>query len=222
MEIIEKTPVSIVITDVMMPKMDGCELCRTIKNRVELCGIPIVMLTAKNTVEAKLEGYMAGAEEYIEKPFSMKYLLARIAAIIEKRKKAAEKNFVSQVIPQMCSLENNVDSALVEKFRKLVDENLMSDKLNIPFLCEQLGMSQTTFFRKMKNVLDVSPNDYIRIARIERAAKVLLESDDVRISDVAYEFGFSSPSYFTRCFIQHYGMSPKDYILRKKCESKEV
>lgn len=152
----------------------------------------------------------------------MKYLLARIAAIIEKRKKAAEKNFVSQVIPQMCSLENNVDSALVEKFRKLVDENLMSDKLNIPFLCEQLGMSQTTFFRKMKNVLDVSPNDYIRIARIERAAKVLLESDDVRISDVAYEFGFSSPSYFTRCFIQHYGMSPKDYILRKKCESKEV
>lgn len=222
MEIIEKTPVSIVITDVMMPKMDGCELCRTIKNRVELCGIPIVMLTAKNTVEAKLEGYMAGAEEYIEKPFSMKYLLARIAAIIEKRKKAAEKNFVSQAIPQMCSLENNVDSALVEKFRKLVDENLMSDKLNIPFLCEQLGMSQTTFFRKMKNVLDVSPNDYIRIARIERAAKVLLESDDVRISDVAYEFGFSSPSYFTRCFIQHYGMSPKDYILRKKCESKEV
>ena len=122
----------------------------------------------------------------------------------------------------MCSLENNVDSALVEKFRKLVDENLMSDKLNIPFLCEQLGMSQTTFFRKMKNVLDVSPNDYIRIARIERAAKVLLERDDVRISDVAYEFGFSSPSYFTRCFIQHYGMSPKDYILRKKCESKEV
>lgn len=219
MEIIEKVPVSIVVTDVMMPKMDGCELCRTIKNRVELCGIPIVMLTAKNTVEAKLEGYMAGAEEYIEKPFSMKYLLARISAIIEKKKKEAERNFSAQAESSVCNIDNNVDSVLVEKFRKLVDQNLTSDKLSISFLCEQLGMSQTTFFRKMKSVLDVSPNDYIRVARIERAAVVLLRTNDVRISDVAYEFGFSSPSYFTRCFIQHYGMSPKDYITRKKCES---
>lgn len=83
----QKTPVSLVITDVMMPKMDGCELCRAIKTNVELCGIPVVMLTAKNTVEARLEGYMAGAEEYIEKPFSMKYLSARIAGIVDKKKK---------------------------------------------------------------------------------------------------------------------------------------
>lgn len=87
MDIIRKTPVSLVITDVMMPKMDGCELCRAIKTNVELCGIPVVMLTAKNTVEARLEGYMAGAEEYIEKPFSMKYLSARIAGIVDKKKK---------------------------------------------------------------------------------------------------------------------------------------
>lgn len=104
----------------------------------------------------------------------------------------------------------------MERFRKLVDENLTSDKLNIPFLCEQLGVSQTTFFRKMKSVMEVSPNDYIRMARVERAASILLEIEDVRISDVAYELGFSSPSYFTRCFIQHYGMSPKDYVTLKK------
>ncbi|WP_299231764.1 response regulator [uncultured Bacteroides sp.] len=216
MGIIEKYPVSVVITDVMMPRMDGCELCRVIKNRIELCGIPVVMLTAKNTVEARLEGYMAGAEEYIEKPFSMRYLLARIDLIIDKKRKDAEKHFSSQVSVKIDELVNKSDSMLVDKFQKLVEENISSDKLNITFLCEQLGMSQTTFFRKMKALLNVSPNDYIRIARIEHAATVLLKVDNVRISDVAYEFGFSSPSYFTRCFIQHYGMSPKDYIAQKK------
>lgn len=215
MEIIEKIPVSLVVTDVMMPKMDGCELCRAIKSRIELCGIPVVMLTAKNTVEAKLEGYMVGAEEYIEKPFSIKYLIARIASIIEKKKKEAESNLTSNISVKISNVSNSSDAALVERFRKLVEENISSDKLNITFLCEQMGMSQTTFFRKMKSVLNVSPNDYIRIARIERAAAVLLEVENVRISDVAYEFGFSSPSYFTRCFMQHYGVSPKDYILHK-------
>lgn len=216
MEIIEKHAVSLVITDVMMPKMDGCELCRAIKNRVELCGIPVIMLTAKNTVEARLEGYMAGAEEYIEKPFSMKYLLARVAFIIEEKRKDAQSHFSSQVSTKINELINKSDDKLIERFRILVEENITSDQLNIPFLCEQLGMSQTTFFRKMKSLLNVSPNDYIRVARIEHAAAVLLEVDNVRISDVAYEFGFSSPSYFTRCFIQHYGMSPKDYIAQKK------
>lgn len=218
LEIIGKTSVSIVVTDVMMPKMDGCELCRSLKNNVELSGIPVVMLTAKNNVEAKLEGYMAGAEEYIEKPFSMKYLSARIAAIVGKKKKEAEIHFNSQPSVRIDNLAGKSDKALVERFRKLVEENLTSDKLNISFLCEQLGVSQTTFFRKLKSVMDISPNDYIRMARVERAASILLEVEDVRISDVAYELGFSSPSYFTRCFIQHFGMSPKDYVNRKKSE----
>lgn len=216
LEIIGKKPVSIVVTDVMMPKMDGCELCRSLKNDVELSGIPVVMLTAKNNVEAKLEGYMAGAEEYIEKPFSMKYLSARIAAIVGKKKKEAEIHFNSQPSVRIDNLAGKSDKALVERFRKLVEENLTSDKLNISFLCEQLGVSQTTFFRKLKSVMDISPNDYIRMARVERAASILLEVEDVRISDVAYELGFSSPSYFTRCFIQHFGMSPKDYVNRKR------
>lgn len=108
---------------------------------------------------------------------------------------------------------------MIEKFRKLVDENLTNDKLDIPFLCEQLCMSQSTFFRKLKSVLNVSPNDYIRIARLERAATILLENDEVRIRDVAYELGFSTPSYFTRCFMQHYGMTPKDYVASKKNEN---
>lgn len=215
MQVIEKIPVSLVITDIMMPKMDGCELCRAIKSRIELSGIPVVMLTAKNTVESRLEGYMVGAEEYIEKPFSIKYLIARVASIIEKKKKDAEINLLSDISVNISNVSNSSDAALVERFKKLVNENISSDKLNIPFLCEQMGMSQTTFFRKMKSVLNVSPNDYIRIARIERAAAVLLEVEHVRISDVSYELGFSSPSYFTRCFMQHYGVSPKDYISRK-------
>lgn len=218
LEIIANTSVSIVVTDVMMPKMDGCELCRTLKNNVELCGIPVVMLTAKNNVEAKLEGYMAGAEEYIEKPFSMKYLSARIAAIVAKTKKDAEAHFSSLPSIRFDNLASKSDKALMEKFRKLVDENLTNDKLNISFLCERLGVSQTTFFRKLKSVMDISPNDYIRMVRVERAASILLEVEDIRISDVAYELGFSSPSYFTRCFIQHYGMSPKDFMLRKRKE----
>lgn len=216
MEIISKMIVSLVVTDVMMPKMDGCELCCAIKSRMEFSGIPVVMLTAKNTVEARLEGYMAGAEEYIEKPFSMKYLSARIAAIIDKKRKEAEDHYQSQSTIKVDHLVNNADRVLIEKFRNLVDDNLTNEKLDISFLCDQLCMSQSTFFRKLKSVLNVSPNDYIRIARLERAATILLENDKIRIRDVAYEFGFSTPSYFTRCFIQHYGMSPKDYVAMKK------
>lgn len=218
MEILEKSSVSIVITDVMMPKMDGCELCSAIKNRIDLCGIPVIMLTAKNSVESRLEGYMAGAEEYIEKPFSMKYLSARIAIFIDKKKKEAETHYKAQTTINIDRLVDNSDRVLVEKFRNLVEENLTNDKLDIAFLCDKLGMSQTTFFRKLKSVLNVSPNDYIRIARIEHAAAIMLENDKMRIMDVAYEFGFSSPSYFTRCFIQHYGMTPKEYIAMKKEE----
>lgn len=218
MEIIGKMTVSLVVTDVMMPKMDGCELCRAIKTRMEFSGIPVVMLTAKNTVEARLEGYMAGAEEYIEKPFSMKYLSARIAAIIDKKRKEAEAHYQSQSSIKVDHLVNNADRVLIEKFRKLVDDNLTNEKLDIPFLCDQLCMSQTTFFRKLKAVLNVSPNDYIRVARLERAAAILLENDGIRIRDVAYELCFSSPSYFTRCFMQHFGMTPKEYIASKKKE----
>lgn len=218
MDIIEKTSVSLVVTDIMMPKMDGCELCRAIKNRIDFCGIPVVMLTSKNTVESRLDGYMAGAEEYIEKPFSMKYLSARIAIILEKKKKEAETHYNSQTTINIDRLVDNSDRVLIEKFRSIVEENLTNDKLDIPFLCEKLGMSQSTFFRKLKSVLNVSPNDYIRIARLEHAAKILLENDKMRIRDVAYELGFSTPSYFTRCFIQHYGMTPKEYMLSKKEE----
>lgn len=218
MDIIEKTSVSLVVTDIMMPKMDGCELCRAIKNRMDFCGIPVVMLTSKNTVESRLDGYMAGAEEYIEKPFSMKYLSARIAIILEKKKKEAETHYNSQTTINIDCLIDNSDRVLIEKFRSIVEENLTNDKLDIPFLCEKLGMSQSTFFRKLKSVLNVSPNDYIRIARLEHAAKILLENDKMRIRDVAYELGFSTPSYFTRCFIQHYGMTPKEYMSSKKEE----
>ncbi len=216
LNIIKNINVSIVVTDVMMPEMDGCDLCRHIKNTIELCGIPVIMLTARNNVESKLEGYMAGAEEYIEKPFSMKYLTARIAAIIEKKKKEAEQNLTSIQTPEIVHLVAKSDKALVERFQKLVEDNIGNDKLNISFVCDQLGVSQTTFFRKFKSVMNISPNDYIRIARIERAAAVLMEVENVRVSDVAYELGFSSPSYFTRCFIQHFGVSPKTYVIQKK------
>lgn len=216
LELLKEVPISIIITDVMMPKMGGCELCSAVKNDIELCGIPVVMLTAKNTVQAKLDGYAAGAEEYIEKPFSMKYLHARISAILHKRKEEVQHHFQSTPVINIANLSAKSEKALVSRFCQLVNDNLNNEKLNIAFLCEQLGMSQTTFYRKLKSAMDISPNDYIRMMRVERAAAILLEVEDVRISDVAYELGFSSPSYFTRCFIQHYGMPPKEYVIQKK------
>ena len=150
----------------------------------------------------------------------MKYLSARIAAIIDKKRKEAEAHYQSQSSIKVDHLVNNADRVLIEKFRKLVDDNLTNEKLDIPFLCDQLCMSQTTFFRKLKAVLNVSPNDYIRVARLERAAAILLENDGIRIRDVAYELCFSSPSYFTRCFMLHFGMTPKEYIAAKNKDSK--
>ena len=217
-DIIQQKPISIVITDVMMPKMDGCELCQYIKNSIEFSGIPVVMLTAKTTVEARLKGYMVGAEEYIEKPFSMKYLLARIDTIIAKYENEAKARLSAPLSISIEPLYSHSDKFFVDRFRQLVEMHLADDKLNVSFLCEQLGVSQTTFFRKLKSAMNVSPNDYIRVARIERAASMLLSVEDARISDVAYASGFSSPSYFTRCFIQHFGVSPKVYANQKKNE----
>lgn len=219
LQLIEQHAVSMVITDVMMPRMDGCELCRELKNRIELCGIPVIMLTAKTTVEARLDGYMAGAEEYIDKPFSMKYLEARIAAILTKRKQEAEEHRTAPLTLPVEGIADNSDRALVDKFCQLVQENITNADLNIAFVCEHLGVSQTTFFRKMRSLMEVSPNDYIRITRLEYAAAILRQMESVRISDVAYQLGFSSPSYFTRCFAQHYGMSPKEYAAQHKEEN---
>ena len=217
-KIMEKVWVSLVITDVMMPKMDGCELCREIKNKIEWSGIPVIMLTAKNTVEARLEGYMAGAEEYIEKPFSMKYLSARVDAILTKKAEEREKHKTETASVKWDFVNDRGDEVLVDKFQQLVKDNLKNSQLSIPFLCEQLGMSQTSFFRRMKQLLEVSPNDYIRIKRLEYAAQILREVDHIRISDVAYELNFSSPSYFTRCFVQHFGESPTEYVAKYKKE----
>ena len=216
LEIIRKENISLVITDVMMPRMDGCELCRELKNDIELCGIPIIMLTAKTTVQDRMEGYLAGAEEYIDKPFSIKYLQQRIEMIVEKQRKQSIQNQTRNVEIKIEGITDFGDKLFIEKVDKLIQEYLKSSQLNIPFVCEHINMAQSTFYKRFKEVFKLSPNDYIRIKRLEYAAQILREVEQIRISDVAYELNFSSPSYFTRCFIQHFGISPTQFVAKHK------
>lgn len=212
MAILEKNDIDLVVTDVMMPKMDGCELCREICNRMEWSSIPVIMLTAKVNVEARLEGFAAGAEEYIDKPFSMDYLIARIEGLIDKadkRKQQVRKgNAEASLID---NIEKRSDRAFIERFVAIVDEEMKNPDLNVEMVRNKMVVSYTVLFRRCKQLLQVSPVEYIRNVRMKKAAELLL-IDNIRISDVAYEVGFSSAIYFTSCFTKQYGMSPTKYI----------
>ncbi len=215
-EILEKKDIDLVVTDVMMPKMNGCELCKKIKDRMEWSSIPVVMLTAKVNVEARLEGYAAGAEDYIDKPFSMKYLSSRLEDILKKsyqRIKSMEESTDTDSMVQ--NIVNRTDRAFISSFISLIKEEIGNDQLDAEMISKRLQVSPSTLYRRCKQLLDTSPVEYIRIERLKKA-KQLLEIEDVRISDVAYEVGFSTPSYFTLCFSKEFGISPTDYIRQTK------
>lgn len=217
-KVLENNAVDIVVTDVMMPKMDGCELCREIKNRMEWSSIPVVMLTAKVNVEARLEGYAAGAEEYIDKPFSMKYLMSRLEDILKKsdqRIKLMKESTDTDAMIQ--NIMNRTDRAFINSFATLIKDEIGNDQLDAELISKRLKVSPSTLYRRCKQLLGVSPVEYIRVERLKKA-KQLLMIDNVRISDVAYEIGFSTPSYFTLCFSKEFGISPTDYIRQKQKE----
>ena len=212
----------IIISDVMMPQMNGFELLNMLKGDVRTSHIPIILLTAKDTVEDREEGYLSGADSYITKPFTAKLIRSRVENLLASRKVWADYilQFPHASWEQAATTPAAAEDVLpprenqfVEKLNNLIMQNIDAADLDISFLTDNLGMSHSTCYRKIKGLTGLSPNEYVRRMRLSKAAE-MLKSSELNISEISYACGFSSPSYFRTCFKEIYNMTPKEYATR--------
>ena len=197
----------VVVCDVMMSGMDGLECCKRLKADSLTCHIPVILLTAKTLDEHRAEGYAYGADAYLTKPFNGNVLKARIKNLITNRKlmKIVFGNDAQQ--EPLEAVAQSAESQFVEKFRTIIQGNLGNSDLNVETISHEMGISRAQLYRKIKSITGISPNDIIREARMKRADR-LLETTDKSVSEIAYEVGFSSPSYFTKCYREFFGRTP--------------
>lgn len=202
----------LIISDVMMPGMDGIECCRRLKSELQTCHIPVILLTACSLDEQRIQGYDGGADSYISKPFSSQLLIARIRNLIDSNQRL--KQFFGD--RQTLAKENvcDMDKDFVEKFKTLIEEKMGVSDLNVEDLGKEMGLGRVQLYRKIKSLTNYAPNELLRMARLKRAAS-LLASSDMSISEIGYEVGFSSPSYFAKCYKEQFGESPTDFLKRK-------
>lgn len=203
--------VGVIVSDWMMPRMDGATLCQRVRHNPLTSHIPFIMLTAKTDDASKVESMNVGADVYIEKPFSVQYLEACIHNILLMRRRLMDKFSTEVAVPVTEMASNPVDNEFLVRMNKLIEDNLANADLNVNFLAEQLAISRSGLFAKIKSLTDVTPNEMIQVVRLKRAAQLLQEGKYL-VSEVGYMVGFSNPSYFSKCFQKQFGMKPADYI----------
>nr|WP_303004643.1 substrate-binding domain-containing protein [Bacteroides congonensis] len=202
----------LIISDVMMPGIDGIECCRRLKSELQTCHIPVILLTACSLDEQRIQGYDGGADSYISKPFSSQLLLARVRNLIDSHRRLKQFFGDGQTLAKedVCDM----DKDFVEKFKALIDAKMGDSGLNVEDLGKEMGLSRVQLYRKIKSLTNYSPNELLRIARLKKAAS-LLASSDMTVAEIGYEVGFSSPSYFAKCYKEQFGESPTDLLKRK-------
>ena len=203
---------NLIISDVMMPEMDGITLCKKLKSNININHIPIILLTAKATDEDKAESYDIGADAYISKPFNVSLLKKRVANLIENRERLEVKpsdTEENKLLIKPITLRSS-DQILLEKIMKIINENIADSDLNVEVLASGVGMSRVHMHRKLKELTNQSARDFIRSIRLKQAAE-LLSTKKIGISELAYALGFSNLSHFSNSFHEFYGMSPKEY-----------
>jgi DNA-binding response OmpR family regulator len=201
--------VNLVVSDIMMSPMDGMELCRRIKHDVNYSFIPVILLTAVTSDSVKIEGMENGADAYIVKPFSMDFLFDTIKNLLIQRENV-KKAYVSSPFTSSESVSiSTADTNFLNSLKASVERNLNDSNFNVDKLAFELNMSRTSLNRKIRGTLNISPNNYIRIERL-KAAAIMLKDNGITINEVCYNVGFSSPSYFTKCFYTQFGLLPKD------------
>ena len=202
----------IIISDVMMPGIDGIECCRRLKSELQTCHIPVILLTACSLDEQRIQGYDGGADSYISKPFSSQLLLARVRNLIDSHRRLKQFFGDGQTLARedVCDM----DKSFVEKFKGLIETKMSDSGLNVEDLGKEMGLSRVQLYRKIKSLTNYAPNELLRMARLRKAAS-LLSSSELTVSEIGYEVGFSSPSYFAKCYKEEFGESPTDFLKRK-------
>lgn len=208
---LEKTTVDLIISDIVMPHMDGFELLQAIRADNMLCHIPFILLSALDSIDSKIAGLDYGADAYIEKPFSLNHMKATINNLLENRRMLFNR-FTS--VPNMSydqTLMNKTDVKWISTVNEIITNNFTNEEFTIDKLAEEMAISRSNLQRKLKGVTGMPPNDYIRLIRLKTAGQLLREGE-YRINEVCYIVGFNNPSYFSRCFQKQFGILPKDYV----------
>jgi CheY-like chemotaxis protein len=200
----------IIITDLMMPRMDGVELCKKLKTDEKTSHIPVIMLTAKATVESRIEGLETGADAYMTKPFNMQELQTRLRSLIEQRKLLRERFSKESELGPSDIAVTSVDEKFLHKAIKIIEDNLGDCDFDVTAMTGEIGMSRMQLFRKLKALTNQTPSEFIRTIRLKRAAQ-LLKKNFGNVAEITYEVGFNNLSYFAKCFRELYGVSPSEY-----------
>lgn len=200
----------VIILDVMMPGMNGLECCEQLKNDIRTSHIPVIMLTARSADIQRVEGYECGADSYITKPFTTEVLSARIHNLLENRRRMQQRILEGGPVNDDSNLGKKKDNQFIEKLNEYINANIDNVALEVRAIGSHMAMSRMQFYRKLKVITGLSPNEYVRMIRLKRATELMLDPNK-SISDICYETGFSSPSYFAKCFKNYMGVSPNDY-----------
>lgn len=207
--------VDFIISDLMMPVMDGMELSRRVKNDFSISHIPFLMLTAKTSDEARLESYKMGADAFLLKPFDENMLLARISNILENRKRFQQKFSIDMNTDSLEVEENSGDKKFLNKAMSVVKENYKNPDFEVSDFIEAVGISKSLLNKKMQSLTGQSAGQFIRNYRLNLARELLLKNKvnrTMNISEIAYEVGFNDPKYFTRCFTKHFNVTPSSLL----------
>jgi two-component system cell cycle response regulator len=213
--LLDKHAVHLVISDVMMPGMDGFELCKRIKSNVDYALIPVLLLTAKNTVDAKITGLEIGADAYIEKPFSDEHLQAQIASLLYNRKKVAEYFNSSLDVLAARVGQPGEEARFLKHLEQLIREHIGDVELDVNRLAELMNMSRGSLYRKLKEASDLSPAELITMARLKKSIELMAEGE-YRIYEIADLVGFSSAGSLTRNFLRQFNVTPSEYARSRK------
>lgn len=217
---IQKKVPDLIVTDLMMPRMDGITLCKTIKTNFEYCHVPMIMLTAKSDIESRIESFESGADVYLPKPFHLAELELQIKNILTS-KANLKKHFLQFGVLEIPHPLKNRDQQFIEKISSVIIENLDSPELGVSMLTSKLGIGRTLLHNKLRQILDMSTTEFVNSIRLLEARKIMIENPDLTISEISYKVGFSDPNYFSRTFRKNFNIAPSDFrIGRNKASEK--
>lgn len=216
LDIAHKEMPDLILSDILMPKMDGKQLCQRLKQDIQTCHIPFIMLTALTSDISQIEGLTVGADDYVLKPFNTDILLSKIKNVLLSRSLMHRRLVaLSALEPEEMVVEDK-DSTFLLRVIKYIKSDLSNPDLKVEDVSKEVGMSRTPFFKKLKALTGLTPNDLIRDIRLNQAAKLLSNNNAMSISEIAYKVGFASPKYFRECFKKQFGDSPSDYMEKQK------
>lgn len=212
LKVLSERKVDIIVTDLMMPHMDGIELCRRLKTGATTVNIPVIVVTAKQDVRSVVEGLTVGADDYVTKPFNNEVLRLRMKRLVELSRRGATR---TPLMPDPEKVKiTSLDEKLIERAVKYVEENISRSDLSVEELSKALGMSRVHLYKKILHITGKTPIEFIRILRLKRATQYLRESQ-LNVSEIAYQLGFNNPKYFSKYFQEEFGISPSEYQKRE-------